>query len=140
MIIARATPNQMIGVGVGIGFRLPALHSSLGRMLLASLDDAELDNLLETAQPRAATPRTVTDKRELRTAVHAARRDGFAYVDREVLSVFRSVAVPLHRWDGQPVAAMNIGASSDRVDEQTMLGPLLDALRAAADELSGVLV
>ncbi len=140
VMIARATPNQLINLGVGVGYRLPALHSALGRVLLAALDEDAFDAFLTDAHPTAATPHTVTDKDALRRIVRQVREDGFAYVDREAESGFQSVAVPLRRWDGVTVAALNIGAGTDRVDRATMLGPMLTALRDAVDDLRGQLL
>lgn len=97
VMIARAAPNQLLATGVGVGHRLPALRTSLGRVLLAGLDDTALEERLATAAP--------SDRRRLRSAVHAARNDGHAYADSEVTPGFRSIAVPLHRWDGRMIAA-----------------------------------
>jgi IclR family pca regulon transcriptional regulator len=140
VMIARAVPNQLINLGAGVGYRLPALHSALGRVLLAALDEDAFEAFLAAAHPTAATSHTVTDKDELRRIVHRVREEGFAHVDREAESGFQSVAVPLRRWDGVTVAALNIGASTDRVDRATMLGPMLAALRAAVEDVSAQLL
>jgi IclR family transcriptional regulator, pca regulon regulatory protein len=140
VMIARAVPNQLINVGFGVGYRVPALHSALGRVLLAALDDDAFEAFLAAARPTAVTPRSVTDKDALRRLVHQVRDDGFAYVDREAESGFQSVAVPLHRWDGVTVAALNIGAGTDRVEKATMLGPMLTSLREAVEDLRGQLL
>jgi IclR family transcriptional regulator, pca regulon regulatory protein len=140
VMIARAVPNQLINLGTGVGYRLPVLHSALGRVLLAALDDAAFEAFLAAARPTAATPHTVTDKDALRRIVHQVRDDGYAYVDREAESGFQSVAVPLHRWDGVTVAAINIGAATDQIDRTSMLGPMLTALREAVEDLRGQLL
>lgn len=43
---------------------------------------------------------------------------------------FQSWAVPMRRWDGQTVVAMNIGTGTRQLAEATMLDTLL---RVAAD-------
>ena len=129
VMIARSAPNQLLAAGVGVGHRLPVFYTSLGRVLLAALDDAELTRRL------AAIPR---EKRRLRAAVLAARDDGYAYADGETTPGFRSVAVPLTRWDGQVIAAMNVGGTN--IGEVELRGRLLQALRQTAKEVSGQLV
>ncbi len=71
---------------------------------------------------------TLRDRAALRAAILAARRDGYAYADQEVEFGFRSVAVPLVRYDGTVVAAMNVGARIEVASRETMEGPYLTLL------------
>ena len=140
IMIAHATPKRVIDVSAQIGFRLPAFASSLGRVLLAALDDAALDACLARITPDKLTPMTTVDKRTLRKAILKARADGFSYVDQEVEIGFRSVSVPLRRRDGKVVASLNIGAQSERHPAKTMLNVFLPRLRETAETLRRQLV
>jgi IclR family pca regulon transcriptional regulator len=140
IMIAHATPKRVIDVSAQIGLRLPAIASSLGRVVLAALDDAALDAFLAQVTPRKLTPTTTLDKRALRKAVLKARADGFSYVDQEVEVGFRSISVPLRRLDGRVVASLNIGAQSERSSARTMLNVFLPKLRDTADKLRRQLV
>ena len=140
IMIAHATPKRVIDVSAQIGFRLPAFASSLGRVLLAALDDAALDAFLARITPDKITPMTTVDKRTLRKAILKARADGFSYVDQEVEIGFRSVSVPLRRRDGKVVASLNIGAQSERHPAKTMLNVFLPRLRETAETLRRQLV
>jgi IclR family pca regulon transcriptional regulator len=140
IMIARAIPRHLVAVGAGIGYRVPALSSSLGRVLLAALTPDELDRYLNTCRSRGATARTVTDQGALRTLIERARSDGFAYVDEEVEAAFHSVAVPLRRWDQRVIAALNVGSNVTKLPKEIMLGPVLDRLRAAAEALRPQLI
>lgn len=140
VMIARAIPNRLPTQGVGIGYRVPALHSSLGRVLLSGLDTENLQKFLDAAEIVPPTGESVTDKRELRNLIDRVRLDGFAYVRCEAERGFQSVAVPLYRWDGQIIAALNVGASVDRIDRESMIGPVLDLLKQTAQVLSKELI
>jgi len=140
IMIAHATPKRVIDVSAQIGFRLPAFATSLGRVLLAALDDAALDQFFAHATPRRLTPTTTVDKRTLRKAIVKARADGFSYVDQEAEIGFRSISVPLRRLDGRVVASLNIGAQSERCQAKTMQGVFLPKLRQAAEMLRQQLV
>jgi IclR family pca regulon transcriptional regulator len=133
VIVSHASPNRIIPVSGQIGLRLPAVSSSLGRVLLASLDDHRLEEFLARVQPKKLTKFTVIDKRELRKAIEAARTDGFALVDQEVEVGFRSISVPLKRSDGRTIAAMNVGVHS-AIPLATMRS-YLPKLRALAAQL-----
>ncbi|HZD91080.1 MAG TPA: IclR family transcriptional regulator C-terminal domain-containing protein [Pseudolabrys sp.] len=134
-MIAHASPARLLHVSAQIGYRLPALSSSLGRVLLAAMDDLTLDRFLGRVDVIRHTPATVVDKPELRRAILAARADGFSLVDQEAEAGFRSISVPLKRRDGRIIAALNIGTHSERGPRDTMVNVFLPRLRALADDL-----
>ena len=140
VMIARAVPAQVLPVGAGIGFRLPAYCSALGRVLLAAGSDEAVHGYLDRVELARFTPRTVTDPALLARAIAVAREDGYAFVDQEVEHGFRSIAVPLHRFDGAAIGALNIGAHAERAGEAAMLEEYLPLLRREAAELRHQLV
>jgi IclR family pca regulon transcriptional regulator len=121
----------VINLSAQIGFRLPAVSSSLGRVLLAALDDRQLDRLLMRIRPEKMTTATLLDRAELRRAIRKAREDGYSLVDQEVEVGFRSISVPLRRLDGKIVASLNIGAHSNRCALDTMRNVFLPKLRGS---------
>jgi IclR family pca regulon transcriptional regulator len=140
VMIAHASPNRLVAVSAQIGFRIPAVASSLGRVMLAALDDRALDKFFARIKPTKLTPATVTDKSELRKAILKARADGFSLVDQEVEVGFRSIAVPLRRLDGTVIAALNIGVHSERGPLATMHKIFLPKLTEAAGRLQPQLI
>jgi IclR family pca regulon transcriptional regulator len=83
----------------------------------------------------ALTPQTVTDPKRLFAAIVADRGRGYAFVDREAEPHFRSIAVPVRRYDGVIVGAINIGAHVDRISTDEMVKRFLPLLRAGAEEV-----
>ena len=140
IMIAHASPNRVVNVSAQIGFRLPAVSSSLGRVLLAALEDRELDRLLRRIEPQRLTSATVVDRAELRRAILRARQDGFSLVDQEAELGFCSISVPLRRLDGRVIASLNIGTHSNRVTLDTMRGVFLPKLRALASDLQSQMI
>jgi IclR family pca regulon transcriptional regulator len=60
LYVARsATPQRLISVDLSVGSRLPAYCTSMGRILLAALDDAALDDYLGRADLQVKTSRTL---------------------------------------------------------------------------------
>ena len=135
IMIAHASPNRVLGVSAQIGFRLPALSTSLGRVLLAALDDDALDDFLGETKAPKLTSCTVVDKRALRGLILKARADGFSLVDQEAEAGFRSISVPLSRRDGKVVAALNVGVHCERGPLNTMHNVFLPRLLRLADDL-----
>jgi IclR family pca regulon transcriptional regulator len=140
VFVAYGIPARLVPVNTMIGTRLPAHCTALGRVLLAALPDAALDALLAASPPRMMTPRTETKPARVRAAILAAREAGYAYVEEEMELGFRSLAVPLRRYDGKVVAALNIGTSLALDPEGDMVARLLPLLRSEAEELSAQLV
>lgn len=140
VMVARSAPRQVLDNGAGIGYRVPVLHSALGRVLLSALPDEELRERLKGVRLTALTERSITDKKVLLNAIAAAREAGYAYVDREAEKDFRSVAVPLRRWDGKIIGAVNIGASTGSAESRTMTGPILAGLKEAVAEAASQLL
>ena len=140
VFVAYGLPARLAPVNAMIGTRLPAHCTALGRVLLAALPEAERDSRLAALRPEAPTPRTETDPARIRRAVLAAGRDGFALVEEEMELGFRSLALPLRRYDGRILAALNIGAPLALHSREEVLQRLLPLLRTEAETLSNQLV
>jgi IclR family transcriptional regulator, pca regulon regulatory protein len=140
VFIARASPTRIFSAGIDIGYRLPAFCTSVGRVLLSRLSDDELAKALDRMDLTPLTPFTVTDKKLLLKKIIADRAAGYSLVDREAEPGFRSVSVPVRRYDGAVVAAINMGAHVDRVSAEEMIERFLPRLRETAASVKSLLV
>lgn len=140
VFIARSSPARMFSGGLEIGYRLPAFCTSVGRAMLGQLGDADLSARLKTMKREALTPQTVTDSRALLARVTADRAQGYSLVDREAEPHFRSISVPVRRYDNVIVAAINMGAHVDRVPAQELLDRFLPLLREGAESVRSQLL
>jgi IclR family pca regulon transcriptional regulator len=140
VFIARGSPTRIFSGGVDIGYRLPSFCTAVGRAMLGRLGDAELKARLAAMKREASTPHTLTDPKRLLTSIIADRARGYSLVDREAEPHFRSIAVPVKRYDGAIVAAINIGAHVDRVSTDEMVKRFLPLLREGAAEVAQKLV
>jgi IclR family pca regulon transcriptional regulator len=136
LYIARSsTTTRVMSIDLGIGSRLPAYCTSMGRVLLAGLPDAELQAYLSRAKLTRLTSRTAATPDELMSVLETVRRNGYSLVDQELEIGLRSIAVPVTDREGRAVAALNIGTQSSRVSVAEMESRFLPPLRAAAHEL-----
>ena len=140
VFIARASPTRIFSAGIDIGYRLPAFCTSVGRVLLSRLSDDELAAALNKADLTPLTPFTVTDRKRLLKTIAADRAAGYSLVDREAEPGFRSISVPVRRYDGAIVAAINMGAHVDRVSAAEMVERFLPRLRETAASVKALLV
>jgi len=137
--VARASVTRIMSIDLHVGSRLPAFCTSMGRVLLAYLDPAELERLLPRVEFTRHTERTVRNAEKLRQCLRMVKRNGFSIVDQELEMGLRSLAVPIRNADGIVVAALNVGVSANRVALQQMQNMFLPHLHTAAEELSMLL-
>jgi IclR family transcriptional regulator, pca regulon regulatory protein len=136
LYIARSsTTTRLMSIDLGIGSRLPAYCTSMGRVLLAGLPASELDGYLARTKLVKLTGRTISEPHELKTVLASVRRDAFCIVDQELEIGLRSIAVPVTDPSGKVVAAINVGTQSSRVSVAEMETKFLPPLQSAAHEL-----
>ncbi len=137
--VARVPTSRIMTVALGVGARLPAYPTSMGRVLLAGLADDELTSYLSTLQAESLTARTVTSADKLRETVSRARADGFALVDQELELGLRSIAAPIRNSRGRTIAALNVSAHASRSTPASLRADVLPHLQAAADQITTAL-
>jgi IclR family pca regulon transcriptional regulator len=133
--IARSATRRIMSIGLGVGSRLPAYCTSLGRAILAYQPEAAVEAYLQRVRLEARTPKTVTDKAEFRAILEATRDQGYAIINEELEFGLRSIAVPVIQKDGQVTIALNLSAQAGRVSADEMRERFLPALSAAGESL-----
>lgn len=129
--VARVPIRRVMTISLGVGARLPAFATSMGRVLLAGLPESALESWLDKVQTHPLTPHTVYEKSALRTEVERVRSQGYALVNHELEIGLCSIAVPVHDRQGKVLAALNIGMQSREGIEDRALNEVLPALRQA---------
>jgi IclR family pca regulon transcriptional regulator len=133
------TSVRIMSINLGIGTRLPAFATSMGRVLLAEMPAEELDRLLEQASPLVKyTPKTIIDPAALLREIDVVRRQGSALVDQELEMGLRSIAVPIMA-GGRAMAALNIGTHASRWPIQKLTQEVLPLLKQTAASISALL-
>jgi len=127
--------HRLMAITLSVGTRLPAAHTSMGRVLLAQLPDAELDAFLARVVLEPHTDKTITDKAELKRCILEVRQQGFAIADQELDSGLRSVAVPVFDANGRLLGAINISTNAARVDFDTLVRQYLPLLQEKAQQI-----
>lgn len=139
IVIARSTARRSLSVGLGIGSRLPAYCSALGRVLLASLPPSDAERRVRGMARPALTPFTLTEPDAVLALITRCREEGYSTNEGELEEGVRSMAVPVLDRNGQTVAAMSIAMRTERMGQtefrQTFLPVLLQARATLARRL-----
>lgn len=137
--VARAATKRIMSVGLAVGARLPAYCTSMGRVLLAALPEAEARALVEAADRRALTARTVTGVEAIMARLARARAEGHAVIDQELEIGLTSIAVPVADRAGRVLAAINIGTQAARFPPEALVREFLPRLQSVQADLARVL-
>jgi IclR family transcriptional regulator, pca regulon regulatory protein len=133
--VARVPTQRIMTITIAVGTRLPAYATSMGRVLLASLEPDDLEDRLERTEPERLTPTTVPGRRALRERVDRAREAGWAMVDQELEQGVRSAAVPIRDAAGTVVAAMNVSVHASRMTMPALRREVVPKLLRTAEAI-----
>ena len=132
--VLRVPTRKIMSIGLGVGSRLPAYCTSMGRMLLAGLPEDDALRRLRASKRTSFTRHTITDVDALLAKVQQARKQGWCLVNQELEEGLVSIAAPITNRSGRMVAALNISGQANRTSaklmQETMLPPLLEAADA----------
>lgn len=92
--IAKVDSTHAVRMVSAAGRKLPAHCTSVGKLLLAALPEAELDARLDGRELIAMTDNSLTDAVELRAALAVVRKRGIAVEHRESNPDVSCVAAP----------------------------------------------
>ena len=132
-VVRSAAPHRLMAITLSPGTRLPAAYTSMGRVLLAQLPDAELDARLNKVMLHAHTPHSLTSEATLRKDILAVREQGYSIVDQELDLGLRSVAAPVFAGNGDLLGAINISTNAARVPLQVLEADYLPRLLNLAE-------
>jgi IclR family pca regulon transcriptional regulator len=133
--VARVAASRIMTVGLRVGSRLPAFHTSMGRMLLAHLPVMDLERLLEGRVFEKLTPHTVTDPDEIRAILRRTAQQGWSLTNQELELGLMSIAVPLRDRAGRVTAAINVSSQAGRTTPEHLIEHVLPVLLTAAGRI-----
>jgi IclR family transcriptional regulator, pca regulon regulatory protein len=137
--VLRVPTHKIMAINLGVGSRLPAYCSSMGRVLLAGLPDEQIDARLAASDLVQRTPKTETDPTRLRALIEQVRVQGWALVAEELEEGLVSLAAPIRGRNGEVVAAINVSGQQHRTPPVVMLERFLPKLLAAAHQISSMI-
>lgn len=139
LYVAHYSEQRASRMSASVGTVYPAYATSLGKVLLASLDQDALGEYLERVKLRPLTDSTISDTALLRATIEKARSDGFATARDELDYGITSLSVPVRDRAGRTVAAINSSGYTGRVTTDEIVALRLESLRDAAGRVGRTL-
>ena len=134
--VDRIRNRQIVGVVLGMGSRLPAHCTSMGKAMLAYLPEDQLKTRLNGAVLAACTGNTIVEIDSLAADLAKVRRKGYAINNQELAVGLRAVAAPIWGEHGQVVAAINISGSTETISRSRLKQELVPLLSTTSGEIS----
>ena len=140
LYLIRLRNSDLVTANIQVGSTLPAVHASIGKLLLAYLDEADLEARITDASFAANSgPNAKLSLAELREELRAIRDQGWAMQDEELAYGLRSVAGPVTGPDGRIVAGVNLAVQARDWSTQRIIRELKPAVLATCAEISALL-
>ena len=108
LYLVRLRNSDLVTANIQVGSTLPAVTTSIGKLLLANLDEDDLrSRITDESFAGQHGPNAKVSLAELNEELTQIREQGWALQDEELAYGLRSVAAPITGADGRVVAGVN---------------------------------
>ncbi|WP_426592403.1 IclR family transcriptional regulator [Cellulomonas sp. McL0617] len=140
LYLVRLRNSDLVTANIQVGSTLPAVTTSIGKLLLAHLDDDDLRSRITQESFQAQHgPNAKVSLEELSTELEQIRQQGWAMQDEELAYGLRSVAGPIEGAAGRVVAGVNLAVQARDWSTQRIVRELRPTLLDTCAEISALL-
>ncbi len=115
--IEQEKSNQTLQPQIYIGRRAPLHCTGVGKVLLAFLNEEEIDRIIREKGLKKFTNNTITDAFQLKKELRKIRNLGYAIDNMEHESGVRCIAAPIKDYQGNIIASMSLSGPAFRIEE-----------------------
>jgi IclR family transcriptional regulator, acetate operon repressor len=117
IVLTQVESREIMRAITRVGGRAPMVTSGIGKAILATYADEDVIAIIQRHGMKRLTPRSVVRAGQLREALEAVRRDGYAVDDQEFLTGLRCVAAVVYNDQAEALAAISVSGLASRVPE-----------------------
>jgi IclR family pca regulon transcriptional regulator len=129
--------SVLVTANVTVGSTLPAIVTSMGKVLLAFLTDDDIgQRITPSSFDGSWGPNAVHTIAGLKNELARVRTCGYALQDEELASGLRSIAAPVRQHDGRVVAAVNVAVPARDFSVDQLREHIREPLLAACAQIS----
>jgi IclR family pca regulon transcriptional regulator len=137
LYLVRLRNSDLVTANIQVGSTLPAVHTSIGKLLLADLaPEALAKQVTEASFPAQHGPNAKVSLDELREELARIREQGWAVQDEELAYGLRSVAGPILGPDGRVIAGVNLAVQARDWSAQRIVRELKPKVLTTCDMIS----
>lgn len=131
-------PNSFIRMDIWVGHRLPVHSTAIGKVLMSSMTEKDVTEILEMRGMEKKTAKTITTAKRFLKELEKVRTYGFAIDDEENSSGVRCIASPVFDAQGKIVAAIGTSNTIISLDEKN-LPKVVEAIKKSASQISNLI-
>ena len=136
LYVAQFESMERLRLSEAVGTRQPAHSTALGKAMLATMTDDELDHFYGKADGlKGLTPNTITDRRRLKEHLRKVRDEGVAYDFEENVAGVVCLGAVVRNFTSKPIAAMSVSLPTQRLRGDSLI-TLKEHLLQAVNRLS----
>jgi IclR family transcriptional regulator, pca regulon regulatory protein len=140
LYLVRLRNSDLVTANIQVGSTLPAVHTSIGKLLLAYLDRSDLEQRIDAGSFSASHgPNAKVSLPELTEELDQIREQGWSMQDEELAHGLRSVAGPIIGSDGRVVAGVNLAVQARDWSTQRIVRELKPRALETCAEISALL-
>jgi IclR family pca regulon transcriptional regulator len=113
--IERVRSSDVVNLDLNTGSRLPAYCTSMGKAILASMDEKKTRELIKKMNIVPLTPYTITKKTALLKDLKLTKERGYAINNQELMLGLKTLAAPIFKY-GKVEAAFGVSYPIHRVE------------------------
>jgi len=131
ILIAKIDPPGGAGLATWIGRHMELHCTGLGKVLLASLPESELNQLLQIRTFPRHNDNTIVSNKRLTREIGNVRANGYALDDEEEEIGVRCIGIPLYAPDGTVAAAISVAGTLQQITNENIKGIVARMARTA---------
>ena len=136
-LLSHRSGQYAIGMDLGVGAHIPVYCTAMGKVLLASISDAERRALLDSLDLIPQGPHSITAKSKLRAQLDRISTREAVVSDEELLAGVRSIAVLVPRPASEHPLALEVTVPSSAYSVKRLLTEIGPRLKRTAKLISG---
>jgi DNA-binding IclR family transcriptional regulator len=136
LYIGKIESTQSIRIMSRIGSLNPCYSTGVGKVMLAYLDEDEIERFFYTVKLERFTPNTIWEPNELRHHLKRIKEQGYAIDEGENEEEVRCVAAPIFDRNGKVIAGLSISGPVFRMSREKINQKLIPAAKETAQMIS----
>jgi len=136
-LLSHRSGQYAIDMDLGVGAHIPVYCTAMGKVLLASISDAERRALLDGLDLTPMGPKVITVKTKLRAQLDRISTREAVVSDEELLAGARSIAVLIPRPASEHPLALEVTVPSSAYSVKRLLAEIGPRLKRTAKLISG---
>ena len=130
--IHTAKGENAVNIDTSLGKRMPLNITALGKAILSTMSEGQVDRIIEQQGLPRQTQQTITDREEFGSELERIRNSGVAYERNQRVNGICCVAAPIVV-EGKRRAAISVTGPERRMSEERLQNELRDVVQRVAN-------